>query len=276
MKSLIIVFIALTGLSGCSFLSGGVPRNPNQNSLSGAGGIFREYRNWLFPYYSKDDRFSTIDYCELLGQYQLDTQGDCKIITDRVTPKIRNEVQDLILAASEQRCGEYVTMLHSVRGDSDVFWGGLSTLLSGAGAVVTSTTQAKALSAAGAVSSGIRSELGQAYFANLALEVISSGINTRRAAILDQIREARKNTDTTAYTLNGAIADALRYHAACNAITGLEVASESITRVENPGAAEIAKFIKNLQASGANVSTLLSSISSDEEAESTSTTNPVP
>lgn len=260
-----VLFPLIFSISACS--SWTPTQDAGQTNISGAGSLFEDKRDFLGRA-EPGQNFTTLDYCSLLIRYgiaTLTTTNSCEITSDvleGLSPQIRNEIQDYVLAASNQKCGEYVKLLHSLRGDTDVFWGGLATLFAGAGAVLSHAPTAQALSAAGAVSSGVRSEFSQAYFANLAIEVVASGIESRRKEILDTINKNRVTTVTvksasgtladvtTVYSLNGAISDALDYHAACNAITGLEVAAESITRADNPGALELGKFIKDLNSAG--------------------------
>lgn len=249
MKKLIAILMAFV-LPGCSMLH---YTQPNKTNVSGAGGIFKEPS---IDFLGIQDSYSSIDYCDLLLSYSLasKTNGYCKVDISKVTsidPKLRDEVQDYIIALSNQKCGEYFRLLHSMRADSDVIWGSLSTLLSGAGAVLSHAPTASAFAASGAASSGIRAELNQAYFSNLALEVMTSGISSRREKVSEKIYRNRANHGTNSfhYSLTGAIGDALEYHNACNAVTGFEVAAQAITRSDNPGALEIKKFIEDLGSS---------------------------
>lgn len=347
-------------LSGCSMVSKVLYKstNSNESSIAGAGEIFHEPSFSLFK--RSKDGFTTIQYCRLLkhygllqGEIELDESSDgyiidfCQVKNDFVKSDkqefslIRDEIQDRVLAASNQKCGYYMKSLYSLKGDTEVFWGGLSTLLSGAGAVLPHASTAKAFAAGGAATSGIRSELEQAYFANKAIEVITAGIEVRRNEILEEIMHKRflseayfqlwdpgydinkltknglkkspksnqedinnneladasdeevkaeegelktrysytplgvlhnKNNEhihhndvPTRYPLNGAIRDALAYHAACSTITGLEVAAESIARIENPGVAEFHKFLKKMEKAGIKATVELNQKNEGEE-----------
>lgn len=252
-----LIALSLLLLNACSSWSS---QRPNETNISGAGSLIQEEAG-LFSFGSNS--YSTIDYCQLLHSYGIATDPGvdkessdlCLIPQDRLinlNSRIRNEVQDHLIAASNQKCGDYIRLLHSLRGDTDVFWGGLTTLLAGAGSVLSHAETAKAFSVGGAVSSGIRSEFSQAYFANLAIEVMVSGINSKRATILTDINSRRADTATD-YTLNGAVRDALLYHGSCNAVTGMEVAGQSITRADNPGAKELSRFIDDLTKNGLSV-----------------------
>ena len=233
---------------------------------------------------------------------------------------MRDEVQDRVLASSNQKCGHFIRTLYAQKASGEAFYGGLSTLFAGTGAVLSHVPTAQAFSAGGAVFSGINSEIGQAYFANKAIEVITAGIHARRQSLLEEIYQRRishqayielngsnnmqpaqkkktkaqpitytypmvvaieeskevpadKNTATEKqksdqkaatnnktngkaayYSLNASIRDAVQYHASCATIVGLEVAAESISRVTNPGAEELGKFLDKLQKYGLDAS----------------------
>jgi hypothetical protein len=287
---LLNVVIIVTVTSGCSAIY--TDRDSNRTNIAGAGSIFYEPK--VFSLSDESDSFGTLDYCKLLKNYgftdnESSSKTDCSIDHNKLLSAdfgtIRDEVQDRVLASSNQKCGDYMRTLFAQKGDTEVFWGSLSTLFSGAGAVLSHMPTAQAFSAGGAVFSGINSEFQQAYFANKAIEVITTGINARRSEILKNIilrREQHniylmqrtnllvdktlkteteeielKNKETQkkkpeskvalSYSLNASIRDALQYHSACSTVVGLEVAAESIARVQNPGIAEVSSFMKKLK-----------------------------
>lgn len=146
-------------------------------------------------------------------------------------------MQDRLIAASNQRCATYLRELTSSKSQTQMAWGGLATLLSGAAAVTSPVAVAKALAAGSTVSSGILSKYNEAYFSNLTLQVISTGIAKQREAVLVNIQAQRKSS-LVEYPVNRAIADALTYHATCNVVTGLETAAAA---TKNAQAKEVAK-----------------------------------
>ncbi len=258
--------VVLASLTGCSNLY--KTTNKNETNIAGAGDLFKENTPFSSLSLSETEAgFTELDYCELIRQHShgivastaqkestestesKESKKNCAIpaaLSAVQYAKARNEIQDYVLAASNQKCGHYMRVLYGHRGDTEVFWGGLSTLLAGAGAVLTNVQSAQALSAGAAVSSGIRSELSQAYFANLAMEVITAGIHTRRNEILNNIKKDRQAADNS-YTIPGAVGDALRYHAACSVLVGLEVASQAIERVNNPGVDDVLTHYDKLE-----------------------------
>jgi hypothetical protein len=77
------------------------------------------------------------------------------------------------------------------------------------------------------------------------MEVISKGIDLRRREIEEKIKK-NLDTDLINYPVNAALADALRFHAACSAVTGFEVAKESVSEVENPGVVKLNNTLEKL------------------------------
>ena len=138
----------------------------------------------------------------------------------------RNDLQDRIIAASNQRCGTYLRVLMSSKSQNQMGMGSLTTLLSGAATVTTPISAARLLTAGSTVTSGVMGVYNEAYFNNLTVNVISAGIAKHREGLL-QYMDAGRGKDMKAYPVNRAIADALSYHEACNIVTGLQAASSA-------------------------------------------------
>lgn len=157
----------------------------------------------------------------------------------------RNRIQDRLLASSEQRCGAYKQYLKAY----DIHWetslGIGTTILGAAGAIATGTLNTRVFSGLSAMLSGARSEIRQGVFSNLASFVIIPGIDLKRANVLAEIKVTRKLTISD-YSVEAAMHDAFTYHNACTLESGLEVAQESIKRIENPGLAQINKTLATL------------------------------
>ena len=211
-------------ISACSTIRSSIMPEED-NLMSGAGSIAVSD--------SKAKQFEQLDVSALKNDYGLTSPKDIKaadINADTFKYK-RNELQDRIIAASNQRCGMYLRVLTTSKAQTQLGWGILATMLSGAASVVTHTASAQAFAAGSTVSSGILSQYNEAYFNNLALNVISSGISKQREGLILQINKKR-NQNLIEYPVNRAIADALSYHAACNIVTGLETAAVA-TRAAN-------------------------------------------
>lgn len=216
-KNMITVTLIICTLYGCANARK-YTMPDEENLLSGSGSIL--------VIDEKAAMYETIDVTQLLTDYgfaSIPHVANGNLSGDKLKYQ-RNELQDRIIAASNQRCGMYLRMLASSKAESQLTWSGLAVLLSGAAAVVTPVNTAKALSAGSTVSNGILSQYNEAYFNNLAINVISSGITSQREGILLQIN-AKKTADLIEYPVNRAIADAVQYHSVCNIISGLETAA---------------------------------------------------
>jgi len=178
-----------------------------------------------------------------------------KIIKDKdekEKARLRNQVQERILAASNQRCGEYKNFLKRFDSESNIILGGLATAIGGAGAIFKAANTARALSGIAAIFSGWRAEVNADYFNNLTIQVISKGIEARRKEVYDKILEDRKADLETYqnylnYPIQRAVGDAAVYHYNCSLIAGLEHAAQSIERAQNPGSAELNKALDNFK-----------------------------
>ena len=167
----------------------------------------------------------------------------------------RSQIQDRLIAASNQRCNLYVTYLKRVSTYTNGIFGTLTTVLGGAGAIVTGADTARLLSGLAGISSGTRAELNQAIFESVATSVIIPGIQKSRADLLKEI-ENKRSKPLDQYTVEGAMADAISYHGACSMDTGIAYAQKSIQSYDDIG---IQKFttIQTALTASRNVSELL-------------------
>jgi hypothetical protein len=216
----------MLALSGCTSIRA-VTTPDDKNLLSGAGSIMKNPTG-------KGDKVSTegfeeIDLESLLTTYEL---TDPVEVGRQQTNKgdeykyRRNDLQERLISASNQRCSAYIRTIVSSKSQTQMGWTGLAILLSGAAAVVPHALTAKALAAGGTVSTGLLSTYNEAYFNNLAITVVSSGISKQRESILASISRF-KSEPLSNYPINAAIADALAYHAACNIVSGMEAAAKA-------------------------------------------------
>jgi hypothetical protein len=194
-----------------------------ENLLSGAGSVI------VGPKKGEASEFEQIDIDKLLTNYGFKEPKSDAYINDPTASQAqlqyrRNDLQDRIIAASNQRCGAFLRVLVSSKSQTQMGWGGLASLLSGAATVTTPATAARVLSAGSTISNGYLSLYNEAYFNNLTINVISAGISKQREGHLQYMTGERKK-EMKDYPVNRAIADALSYHAACNIISGLEAAA---------------------------------------------------
>jgi hypothetical protein len=147
----------------------------------------------------------------------------------------RNQIQERLLAASEQRCADFKALLQRKQSDTNFFTGLATAAFAAAGSITTSVEGARTLAGLSGLSSAYGAEYNQAYFSNLAAHVIVSGIDLHRSRIYEQITNQGQAKSIDAYPLQAAVKDAFRFHAACSITTGLVQAQEAIKTVENPG-----------------------------------------
>lgn len=230
-----ISLIAALLMSGCASVRK-VTMPDDDNLLSGAGSIMQAKTTTGNAV--SVEGFEEIQLDSLLTEYNLQ-QAQIKDLTAETLKNDlyryrRNELQERLINASNQRCGAYIRMLVSSKSQTQMGWTGLATLFSGAAAVVPHALTAKTLAAGSTISTGILNSYNEAYFNNLTITVISSGISKQREGILSQISgyQSRSLLD---YTVNAAIADALNYHAACNIISGLEAAAKATSQADATG-----------------------------------------
>lgn len=224
---LVYLLCASVALSGCSSIRA-YTMPPHADLLSGAGSLHTTK--------GSTKKFEEIDVDELIAEYGLQpaariSDADLASASNRYV-YLRNNLQDRIVAASNQRCGYYLRQIVSAKAQSQMGWGTLSLLLSGAASVTTPIRSAQILAAGGAAATGVNTLYGEAYFNSLTVSVISAGITKEREAILDRVKEPRKQSLIN-YPINKAVADAIAYHAACNILTGLETAAGALQR--SPG-----------------------------------------
>ncbi len=146
----------------------------------------------------------------------------------------RNQIQDQLLLASVQRCNAYEKYLRHLDASEGFLFGALSTILGGAGAIVTGAGGARALAGTAGISSGVGAEARQNIFSNLASAVIVPGIEKRRTELLQEIADKRCHSVQT-YTIGFALADAGRFHAACTMDQGISEAAQTVTTAQDPG-----------------------------------------
>lgn len=219
MIRVILCMCALGSLAGCGTIRQTM-MPAEDDLLSGAGSIIQTQNSAT--------KFEQIDLTGLLESYGI---GDMKSISADLNSEkyryLRNDMQDRILAASNQRCGYYLRQLVASKSQTKMGWGSLALLLSGAASVTHPIASAQVLAAGSAVATGVNTLYDEAYFNNLAVNVIAGGISKQREGLLIQMTDQRKKTMAD-YPVNRAVADAISYHAACNIVTGLEAAANAI------------------------------------------------
>lgn len=148
----------------------------------------------------------------------------------------RNQIQDEIFRASEQRCNAFKKYLQRIQSASNFGTGSLATLLGGLGAIFTNPGVARALSGSAGITTGIGAQFSENYFFNMTVPLIVDAIDNERAAIHAQaIQQRAGSVPYGSYTLQHALLDAVRYDGACSIPSGLKAAGEAVKAVRNPG-----------------------------------------
>ncbi|MBI3505565.1 MAG: hypothetical protein HY059_12045 [Proteobacteria bacterium] len=171
----------------------------------------------------------------------------------------RNEIQDEIFRASEQRCNAFKTYLQRLQSNTGFFGNSLATVLGGLGAIFTDAGVARSLAGAAGITTGVTSQFNESYFFSLTVPIISDGIDNARSTVHAQSMERRTKPDpadaskkipATAfdYTLQAAILDAVRYDGACSIPEGLRAAGEATRSLRTPGPDILAKAIDQYNA----------------------------
>lgn len=127
-----------------------------------------------------------------------------------------------------------MTYLKRISEYTNGIFGISTTVLGGAGAIVTGENAARTLSGLAGISSGTRAELNQAVFESLTTSVIVPAIRLRREELLQKIMKKR-TCPIDKYTVEGAVADAINYHGACSMDTGIDFAGKSIQTYDDIG-----------------------------------------
>jgi hypothetical protein len=140
----------------------------------------------------------------------------------------RNQVQGALLTTSTNRCGAFKQVLRERSTTTNFVLGALTTSLGAAGAIV-SGGASQALAGAAAAASGTNAEFNKDIMSNVTSSVIIPGIDKQRSAILQEILN-RRCLGVSSYTLTQALADAVRYHAACATDVGVAAASSALSQ----------------------------------------------
>ncbi|MDA8445181.1 hypothetical protein [Paracidovorax valerianellae] len=188
-------------VTGCSSMRN-YTMPEEDNLLSGAGSLV--VKKATATNTSSAEQYERIDIDELLKTYGLmepEKVAEAVFDNQEAYKYRRNDMQDHLIAVSNQRCAYYLRVLTASKSQTQVGWGGLAALLSGAAAVTTPAAAAKVLAAGSTVSNAMLSQYNEAYFNNLTVQVISTGIVKQREAALLNMTSSRK-ASMTEYPVN--------------------------------------------------------------------------
>lgn len=126
----------------------------------------------------------------------------------------RNETQFYLIMRSDQNCGIWMTYLERGGSIGRGTFNVLSVLTGGAGALVNGQA-ASILAGASGIASGTGAAIDAAVLHGMTEGLIFPRVSAVRAEMLAGI-ERHQGDDLVAYPMTRALADAVRYHAACN------------------------------------------------------------
>ncbi len=191
---------------------------------------------------------ASLDEGSSLDQQQKDLRASFKSYHTKYDDKAeitqkqkRNQVQERILIASDQRCGEYEKHLMALNARTNFLLGSITTALAGAGAIFTAADTVRALSGSASIFSGIRGEFNADYFADKSAQLITAGFKAKRKDFYKNEILINRNLSTTDYPIERAVKDAVIYHAHCSLNSGLEHAAASVQRSEDVGLTRLLK-----------------------------------
>lgn len=141
----------------------------------------------------------------------------------------RNHIQNRLILASNSLCEEYKTVLKRKQSNMNFLLGSAATVFGAGGAIANGAQAAKNFAALAGLTTGIRAEYNQEYYADVMAHVITKAISKRRKEIFDAIQIAR-TASVKDYNLEMALADVSTYHGACSLIAGLETADDVISK----------------------------------------------
>ena len=161
--------------------------------------------------------------------------------------KMRNDLQEAIIARSEVTCADFRKQLFATHVVRKVGLQSLALVLTGAAAAVGGEAAKTALAAAGAAVQGIDETVDAEALQKNAITAVLNTITSERTKLLAEMR-ARVGQTPEKYPIKAAVTDAIRYNNICSLTEALSVLG---TSVEQKNAA--AKTIKEMRISLARV-----------------------
>lgn len=266
-------FVFAASLSGCSGMLRGLNVAHPEKSFFGGGRVTEAGANQLF-----DPTFETVDLIAALdpnakGRSTEYTEKDLEVAFQTFDEnnnreslvRRRNEIQERLLAASDQRCNLYKSYIQRLNSYTHFGLGSTATVLGGAGSIVTGAAPARLLAGLAGITSGINAEFDQDFFAQVAVHLITKGIEVRREKVYDEITKSREDAAKAAaqdviepsparekkelqhYPVEAAVKDAIRYHGGCSIAVGIEESGQAVARDKELGLKFMASTMKLIE-----------------------------
>ncbi|WP_298376802.1 hypothetical protein [Azospirillum sp.] len=149
----------------------------------------------------------------------------------------RNRVQDAIMKAADQRCGEFKVQLEAAGAFEESATGVIAVITGTLGGLLQSAEAARSLAATSGIVSGSGAVISKAVFRNGSLKVIKTGIDLKRLELTEEFQPKRAS-ELSSYSLEHAVRDAIRYGDACDIMEGLSKISDEVAQGGAKGSAE--------------------------------------
>ncbi|MBW0150470.1 MAG: hypothetical protein KXJ53_04595 [Phenylobacterium sp.] len=145
----------------------------------------------------------------------------------------RNRILHRLIAASDTNCGIFAENLYGVQATANFGLGSLATVLGGAGAIVSGVDAARTLSGLSSMASGVRAEANEDFFRQQWVEALTKAISSERDRLRTEMQSNAK-ASISAYPVEAAVADAIRYNNACSLVAGLQKVNEAVIIADDP------------------------------------------
>lgn len=140
----------------------------------------------------------------------------------------RNRLMDHLVMLSDQRCANHKAAIEANAAGTNFAFSSLTTLLGGAGAIVTGADAARALAGSAGAVSGVHANWNESIYQKNVATAIVAKIDESRQATLEKMMTARANPQVV-YSVDAMLADVYRYHDACSFYSGLMNLGKSAT-----------------------------------------------
>lgn len=140
----------------------------------------------------------------------------------------RNQIQERLLAASQDSCRVFKQNLNSFQATTNLLTGLTATFLGAAGAVVGEAIAARALSGSAAAVTGARAEFNADLFFKQAVPSVAKAIDVAREEFYAKTITPNQAKSIQAYPLWASIKDAIEYNDRCSLVKGLNQIDASL------------------------------------------------
>lgn len=140
----------------------------------------------------------------------------------------RNRLMDHLILLSDQRCATHKANIEANAAGANFAFSSVTTLLGGAGAIVTGADAARALAGSAGAVSGVHANWNESIYQKNVATAIVAKIDENRQSIYDKMITAR-NSPLLVYSIDAMLADVYRYHDACSFYSGVMTLGKSAT-----------------------------------------------